>query len=158
MRLHRLLILAAWALLALTTSVFAQTDPCTSSATTTVYGPTKAHVRLDNFATLLPGSTTPEFSEVQLGIFASGVSPNTGAPLMSITVTRAQLTLVAGSLNCYLATPAELLALPIGSLQFAAAKVRRLVPDVAESAWSANSNPFAKPAALSVPPAVRITR
>lgn len=139
-------------------AAFAQTNPCTVAATTTVYSPSKVYFQIDNFGATLPGGTTPEWTELALGIFNNGVNPATGAPVTTATFTKAQLTLVSGTTNCYLGTPTVLVSQPVGTMQFAAARIRRTAPDVAESPWSANSNPFARPAALLAPTAVRVTQ
>lgn len=133
-------------------------NPCATPATTTVYSPSNIHVQITNFNEVLPGTTTPAWTELIIGIFNSGVDPDTGAPLSSTSFSKAQLTLVAGTTDCYLVSTNVLIAQPVGRLQFAAARIRRSAPDTAESPWSANSNPFAKPAALSAPAAVRVTK
>lgn len=136
----------------------AQTDPCSSSATTTVLSPSSIYAVLPDFNGTVDGTASPLYTEIIVGIFNTGVNPATGAPVQTLTVPKANATVVNATTGCYKLTPTTILSLPLNVQQFGAAKVRRTTPDVAESDWSPLSNPFVRPAALSAPSAVRFTR
>lgn len=150
--------LAVFAFLLLSSPAFAQTNPCSTSAgTTVIVAPKNIAAQLpDQNATVL-GSTSPAVVSYTLGYFAQGVDPNTGAPVQSQTLDRTKFTLVAGTTDCYqydaTAAGTVLSSYPVGAV-FVAALRANGDPTIGNSAWGAVSSPFGKPAALRAPKAV----
>jgi len=128
-------------------------NPCTVPLET-AFSPTKVYVELADYDAVIETTSFPVVTEVIIGDFLPDVDPAKGGqPIASVAIARQNFTLVAGTRTCY-ETNLPLTATPT-TAHFAAAKSRRSVPDVQESAWSPLSNPFVKPVAPQVPGAVR---
>lgn len=151
--MYKLIVCAIGALLVSAPPVAAQTNPCNATPTT-AYNPTKVAAQIPNYAEVLPNTNSPRIVDWQLGVFNSGVDPATGAPVSVLTIPRVSFQLVPGTPDCYEATLAELLAVPVGAVQVGAMRAREA--NGVAGPWSAGSNPFARLPALTPPSAVRL--
>jgi hypothetical protein len=156
----RLAVLCAVGVL-LAGTVSAQNLCTSTSNTTVVYNPSKIVAQLPDFNATIQttaGTTTPLWDAIRVGVFSNGVDPSTGQPVSTFDVPRASWTLIAGTPDCYIGQPAQLLTLPLPTLQFVVAKKVRTLAEPMETVWGAPSNPFASLPALSAPAVIRLTK
>jgi len=140
-----------------TATLSAQTNPCTQPLPpgTAITASSEVYATLPDHTAVVAG--LPVVTEYQFGFFLPGVDPATGQPVTLVTIPKASWVLVTGTTNCYHVKPVELLAMPVNADRRGAVKARRTTPDVAESAWSAPTNPFARVGPPAVPTGARVT-
>lgn len=125
----------------------AQTNPCTAPLPPGVtLNPTTVLATLtEQNATQADG--TPTVTEYLLGYFASGVDPNVGSPVQSMTIPKASWNLLAGTTDCYSLSPLIINNVPVVGQFVAHLKAKRTTAgNVAESGWSGVSNLFGRSA------------
>lgn len=138
-------------MLGITTSGWAQVNPCTTPVGQATANPTTLYLEYPGLLQDFPDGT-PGVREIVVGAFLQGVDPTTGAPVTSVTLPRASWTVVAGFPTCYTAKLAQPLAVPLVAAHVGAAKA---VNAFGESGW-VTSNPFFRAGAPSAPSTVRV--
>ena len=145
-------------------TALAQTNPCTSSTTATVYGnPSTVAIEASNYSTTVPDPADPtkilpDVTDWQYYLVPKGADPNTTTPLAQGIFQKGQLRLVTGTTDCYTGN----ITLPVQTVSTTLAmRSRRILPDgtIQLSTTWVVSNPSAPLPTVPAPPvAVRVIK
>lgn len=126
------------------------------------FNPDKIFVKLTEHTTMEADGVTPRVTDYQIGYWAQGVNPGSGAAAVvgPTVMVKTAFTLAPGSVDCYTASLAD--PVPVGGPPLVAAmRARRAATatiPAALSNWSVVGNPFAVAPTVLIAPGPPTTK